>query len=69
MENNGKQEFTQIFLSWILTIILSIISGVLLWNLINPKGFLSALGFLVLLLLAIKFINLILIIVFRSFSE
>ncbi len=69
MENNGKQEFTDMFVGWIITIILTVITGVLLWNLINPKGFFSALGFLVLLLIASKIINILVVIVLQSISE
>ena len=35
-------------LMWVLTIALSIISGILAWNWVEPESFLGALGFIIL---------------------
>lgn len=46
--SNSKNESILTVLTWIITIIISIGSGILAWNWIDPEGFLGIIGFLIL---------------------
>lgn len=46
--SNSKNESILTVLIWIITIIISIGSGILAWNWIDPEGFLGIIGFLIL---------------------
>ena len=41
-DSNG----TMVALMWIITVVLTILAGIISWNMINPDGFFSFIGFL-----------------------
>lgn len=47
MSDEDKNTGAIVIFMWILTIGLSIVSGVLAWNWVEPESFLGAIGFLI----------------------
>ncbi|HOZ13418.1 MAG TPA: hypothetical protein PLH91_06515 [Tenuifilaceae bacterium] len=45
--SNSNKDNTFIVILWIITITISILSGVITWNWIEPESFLGAIGFII----------------------